>query len=437
MDSTQPEGIFGQDSGLAVLRNVLGSKTVAERLKDAIGWILAATITLEFVFYFLGLRVVAPFLGIWVAIFLGVFYFAIGKGRSFHWIQFVWLFAMLGLLIATMLSYLDNRVGATFLARWCFGYAAAAFFPLLGGVIDTRWIYGAASILGIQAAIYCAIMMILMNAGINLNYASPIPPVKLFNADYFTVKGFVVTENGERRPVAYTPQAPYAGAIGCFYFLLTLGCRNSLWKWLGMAGWLTLVVLSSARTAQLCTICGLAIFILLAIRRRYLFLLAGVGLIVISVFFQPVLHSAKNAIAKVEDRRSTSTQVRRNLRQLAYDEWEFGNQPFLGTNAVVPGGRVVADMPVGSHDTINSTLMIRGLVGLSLLLTPILLTLVFSFVAGLGVDERICAAIMTALALYVHSESTESLYLFVWPIFLAIGFACRSQALRISRATAR
>lgn len=409
------------------LVNTSGTERVRDCLVSTAETTLFWGIVSQYIFYFLGLAAIAPLLIAWPVILLCLSAILVHDRGSVRWVTLLWMICFVGLLAVGLLNFYLNGFGGTYLARWPLAFGLAAFLPLVGSLIRAQVIYRAAAVLGVQTLVYSIAAAAAMATGFNVSY-SVLPAFNVLPFEYFSVSlwaGEVAT--GEVRVLAFTPYATYAGAVACFYAIACVGEKSGLLRWLGLSGWLILCVLSSARAALVCLAAGAVCYALSSLRKRILGLAAGVTLLLVAVTLPILLGAMEHASYWFEQLRPTSSQVRANLKQIAFDEWMFGGSQFFGIGQSVPGGTVVAEMPVGTHDTISANLLIRGIIGLHLILLPLLVTFVFGCFAGRSRKVRAGIVATMMLLLYTFAENLEGILSYCWPGLLLVGAMCNTE----------
>lgn len=395
---------------------------VAGNLLKAAQSILFWGIVCQYLIYYLGLAPVASLVICWPAILLTLVGVLEDQNLRVAPLALLWMAAMSAILLFGLMSFYSNGSGGTYLARWPFSLGLAAFLPLVGSLIDQSVLARAASILGIQTLAYSAVAMAAALMGSNFSFHSLIPDMSILPDEYFLVTlwgGEVAT--GELRPVAFAPYATYAGALACVYALLSLGERRPWLQWAGFSGWLLLAVLSLARTAWIGLACGLMVVLAFSLPKRLISGALGCALLAGAVLMPLLWRIGSDAFAQIEQMRPTSTEVRHNLRTIAYEEWEFGGHPLAGVGQSIPGGTVVANLHIGTHDTLNTNLMIRGVLGLGMIALPLSLTLLYGVVHQRTLIDSIAVALVGLLILYSYSENFEGIIQYCWPALLAAG----------------
>ena len=394
----------------------------ASLLEHAVFWGIAG----QFVFYFAGLAPVAPLLTAGPAMALATVRMMRERVVP-HWLAALWFVCTAGVLVQMLAVFWLKGVGGWYVPGWFLTFAPAAFLPMAGAFVRKSVVFSAVAVLGIQALIYAAIAGPAVAAGIDPAYPSPIPVSRMIDPAFHSVRLTQPPEiaGDERRLVAFTPFPTSAGAAACVFALLTLCHRRSWSQVLGLAGWLALLALTHVRTGLVCITVGAALYYALLLPRRHLFFGAGVALLLAAAFTGPLLRGAELANRSLRSQRPSSSQDRANLHSLAWEGWLYGDGPVLGAGASVRGGPIVRDVGIGTHDWAGANLFIRGALGFGLTLLPVVVTLVFGFFAGLSPGERGVTAVAAVLLIYTYSQELQTLYIYIWPLFLLIGAIAR------------
>lgn len=376
----------------------------------------------EFAIYFAGLGPLRIPLTVWPVVLMSGLVW-LRRGERVPWLTALWFACMSAIFVQQVLMLRWYGVGGWSLPNWFLCFGVAALVPLAGLYVRPEVIYSAAGLLGIQTLAYCTVATVAVLAGFDPHYQSFVPRVDVLEGAYFGV-GLTqarVFSEGELRLVAFSPYPTSAGAIACFFALMTLGNKNPWVKWLGLAGWIALEILAKARTGALCMAVAIPMFYLLSFRRRHYFLVAGVAILALAAFAGPAMRGADRAQDALRELRASSSMDRTNLRRIALDGWLYGERPVLGSGTSVPGGAVVSREPIGTHDSLAAGLYLRGALGLCLTLLPIVVSLVFGCFGGRTPAHRMVAAGAVVLLLYTNSQTLAEVFMFIWPFFVLIG----------------
>lgn len=377
-----------------------------------------------YLIYFLGLGPIAPLLLAWPLIGIAFFVW-LREGIRPPLLVLVWCTCCTGILVEELLSLYLRGLGFKHIPWWFLTYALGAFLPLVGGLIRPAVIASAAALLGVQTLIYCLVAFVLTGAQVLplIEYKALIPSSLFGNKDLFSVHFLAPAYriDQEWRLVATTPYAPFAGAMALMFLILTLVGKNSLWKWVGVAGWVLLQICTYSRMGILASFTCLMIYAIVGQGRRWFFLAAGAGMLAVAALAGPMLHFSEKAASAVHSARLNSSQDRENLRTIAFENWLYGEHSVLGAGETVPGSQIVNQVYIGDLDSLGAMLFLRGALGFCFTVMPILFTWVFGMSGGTHPYYRAVLCIATALMFYSWSQSLKDLFMYFWPIFLFIG----------------
>lgn len=374
--------------------------------------------------YFVGLGPIAPLLLAWPIIMLAFFVW-LREGIRPPVLALVWCLSCCGILLEELLTLYMRGVGFKHIPWWVLTYALGAFLPLAGGLIRPAVISTASALLGVQTLIYCLVAFVLTAAQVLplIEYKAIIPSSLFGNKDLFSVHFLAPAYriDQEWRLVAFTPYAPFAGAMAIMFMIMTLVGKNSLWKWVGVTGWVMLLICTYSRMGILASFTCIMIYVIVSFGRRYFFLAAGAGILAAAAVAGPLLHFKEQASSAVHSARLNSSQDRENLRAIAYEDWLYGEHAVLGAGETVPGSQIVNQVYIGDLDSLGAMLFLRGAVGFCLTVLPIVFTFVFGLSGGTHPYYRAAACIAAALMFYSWSQSLKDLFMYFWPIFLFLG----------------
>jgi len=377
-----------------------------------------------YVLYFIGLGPIAPLLLAWPLIVLAFFTW-LRDGIRPPLLAVVWCLSCTGILVEELLSLYMHGLGFKHIPWWFLTYALGAFLPLVGGLIRPAVIGSAATLLGVQTLIYCLIAFVLTAAQVLplIEYKALIPSSLFGNKDLFSVHFLAPAYriDQEWRLVAFTPYAPFAGAMAIMFLILTLVVKNSLVKWIGVTGWVLLLICTYSRMGMLASVTIIMIYVIVGYGRRYFFLASGAGMLAVAALAGPLLNFSEKAASAVHSARLNSSQDRENLRAIAFENWLYGDHAVLGAGETVPGSQIVNQVYIGDLDSLGAMLFLRGAVGFCFTVAPILFTWVFGMSAGTHPYHRAVLCIAMALMFYSYSQSLKDLFMYFWPIFLFIG----------------
>jgi hypothetical protein len=301
-------------------------------------------------------------------------------------------------------------------------------FPLVGCLpIRPQVIYRAACLLIIQSIIlfpFFYIASVIKLPG----YTSPFvifDSLLKINPTNYQVS-FVSLEPGRYK--LFTPWAPALGFVATQLFFICKAESNKLLKYAGLLG-STLLIVASGSRAGLVTLPAVLLITFLARQGLSLITLYWGGLITgIVVMITPVLIELINDFRYgFTAARSSSSIVRERLVDIAITRGLQENF-LLGNGVVESGGRIVANMPIGTHHTWAGLLFVNGLLGLLTVLVPyVVSTIYFGLLSNQSKLYELCFAILLVFGLYSVGETWESLAFLSLPALVLLGIGFRKE----------
>lgn len=382
----------------------------------------------QFGLYFLG---IGPVVSVVAAVVLFVFWlidFAVEKEISLAPLNMIWGVASILLLFITVVNYYQSGSGGTYMLRWVFSFFAAAVCLMVGGQIRPSLLQFASRILGVQVLLFTCVFMLLAVWGMDFHYRSWVPNWRnVLPEEYFFVHSMEMGTDTFPRAVGFTPYATYGGFVGVMGLLSSGFQSDSKLSLLGSLGWAALVLASFARTSYIACIIALSILFFLVVPFRLRLLSVAIGCFLVAVWMGDVMHLFREGYYFVENLRPDSSAVRKELGFLGYGEWRYGGELLTGRGSTIEAGSIVKHMPVGTHGTLYSTLLIRGLLGLLIVLAGAWLILVEVLRYPSGAVRNAVVACLGALAISAISENIEALCQYGWFAFLFIGTLTHKQ----------
>ncbi|MEM5518038.1 hypothetical protein WNY37_13860 [Henriciella sp. AS95] len=391
-----------------------------------------------------GLYVLGPVLGVCLtAVLAAKLYFA-GSDvavRPPHRVPagvWVWIVGMLVMLLALEIGHASNNLGIGQTIKstigWAKGWALLALFPLIGACLNIRLetIIRAAGIVALGSLLLTPLLMFAPKVGLpEVIFVSPLKLVGGPGPEFFAIQLYSIEPtDGSTRLRYFTPWSPAAGLIGNMYLIFALADRRKLWKWIGVISALCIIVFSKSRLAI-----AAALFIwplVVAIgqaRRPGPWLLATVGLFLVTPFAQGILDTIDATLNSVKSMRADSTRVREALGDIAVHRW-WTEAPIWGHGVVERGPHFVEFMPIGSHHTWYGLLFVKGIVGALALAIPLLWSLIeFTILAfARSRTGQIALAMVILMTFYSIGENLEILSYLMWPGLVVMGIAAREVA---------
>jgi hypothetical protein len=343
----------------------------------------------------------------------------------------VWIFAMLVLKGATIVSHLDFNLGLKrFIetsADWSRTWALFAFFPLVGSLkIRPELIYRAICIVCLQSLILVIIGSLATLLQIpEITYSSPLGSLPL-NGGELQYEVDIIHSVINQRLRLFAPWSPALGVTGNIYFCLILPEQNKKWRWIGMVGAITMIVGSVSRTAVICLpTVFLLTWVLTNFLRPWVQFIAG-GLSFIGGIYLPTLFEFLNTLKEnVRNFRAGSSEVRDGLERIAVDRW-WNEARIWGHGLSETGPAWVSRMPIGTHHTWFGLLFTHGLVGC----VAFAVALFWSFIdllikAQNHENARIGLRIVLILIIFSFSEHLNGSVFVFWPGLLMLGIALK------------
>jgi hypothetical protein len=347
----------------------------------------------------------------------------------------VWIAGMLVMLLALLVGHAVNALGMAQTLKsvlgWVKGWALMAIFPLIGATLRIRpqVLYRAGNRLALQTIWLLPLFLVapVLHLPAHL-YVSPLQMLGGPGPEFFEVQLYGREFEGGLRWRFWTPWAPAAGFVANIYLILGMQDRDLRWKICGFSSAVAICLLSQSRLALIAMVVTPAIsFALSRIGRPATALSAAVAATLVGVTFQPLLDFAGILKARFAEARAASSRVRATLGRIAYQRWK-DEAPMFGHGIVVRGPHLVEYMPIGSHHTWFGLLYVKGLVGFSALLVPMLWTTV-ELIAKAQSSRRARAALCITITiwLYTFGENLEVLVYLFWPGLIALGLAFRQR----------
>lgn len=230
--------------------------------------------------------------------------------------------------------------------------------------------------------------------------------------------------NGSARWRLFTPWAPALGFVANVYFLFALQETQRTWRWCGILGSLSMIVLSKSRLAfvVLGSVWGIARVLSLLTRPSAYFVGATVATVAGMCGVQ-IVEFIQLFADRFREARSSSSRVRATLGRIAYQRWQ-AEAPIWGHGVPETGPHLVEFMPIGSHHTWFGLLFVKGMVGFVALAIPMLWTFIALLVrAQSSALASLGLALLLIVTFYTFGENLEILVYLYWPALVVIGAA--------------
>lgn len=346
----------------------------------------------------------------------------------------LWLIGMIVMQIALIGGHLSFDLGMGKLIKssigWAKGWALIALFILVGAVSDIRpaTIHRAMCIVGLHTVILTPVLVAAWVIGLpQVLYVSPLKAVGGPGPEFFAVQLYLIDpSNGAPRWQFFTPWAPAAGFMSSIMLVCALAEKKLSWKVVGLAGAITIAVLSKSRMALLALfLIPLATWGLSRMLNPVILALGALASTLGGLVATGLLLLAEDAIGEFRAARADSTRVREALGRIAVQRWQ-SEAPIWGHGVVEPGPHLVEYMPIGSHHSWFGLLFVKGIVGFLALLIPLAWTLGHLIIAAQRRPEvRPALSVVLMMVFYSFGENLEILAYLIWPGLILVGAALR------------
>lgn len=404
--------------------------------------LLSRTISLTWVFYFLGaLYIVGPVLA-WIVGGLCVLALYLGPAirpdlrptGSVPPVIWAWIAGMAALLVVLWIGHADWALGLKQTIKssigWAKGWALMALFPLVGAVLPVRRepLIRAQCQLGAMTLLLLPLFAAAPYIGLPQQiFTSPLKAVGGPGPEYFTVFLYTV-DPGTWVPrwQFYAPWSPFAGMLGVVMVLFAREDADVRWRWAGMLAGIAMILMSRSRMALLALpLCMILPMMMPLILRSWAWAALGGVVASMAVVGAALVQSLQDGVAAFKGARADSSRVRETLQRIAEDRWR-SEAFWFGHGTVQPGPHLVEYMPIGSHHTWFGLLFVKGLAGLIALAIPMLWQLVLALTdAAHGPRGRLPMAIMMVFIMLSFGENIEIETYMFWPALIILGIHAR------------
>lgn len=354
-------------------------------------------------------------------------------------IIWVWIICMVVMLVAILIGLVDFGYDLKEIIRsslnWMRDWALFALLPLLGCTLQIRpqLIYRAACNLCLQSLFVIPVCCLAYFAQLpHRLYSSPLERLTQNGEIYYNVELYIKdADSGGLRLALFTPWGPALGLLSCMFFMFALQETNKVWKWIGLIGSMTMLIVSVSRGAYiflptvLLLIWGLQNF-----TRPWVQIGAGLSIFVAGLFASPLLTKATELLDAFKSARKSSSQLRAALERTALARWS--EAPIWGHGKQIQGAPVFLGMPIGSHHTWFGLLFTQGIVGFLAFAIPLASTIVLLLIKmhqSQKHQSRVAKAglsVMLLILLASMSDNIEKLAYIYWAGLIVVGIALKT-----------
>ncbi|MCK8043286.1 O-antigen ligase domain-containing protein [Shewanella sp. 1CM18E] len=404
-----------------------------ENSDEVIVW---RAITGTYLFWLLGaMYIIAPVIA-WILLLRMVKRRAVDKVMyPISKAQTTWIIAMAVMLLALVIGHLTHELGVAKLIKssigWAKGWALLAIFPLLGSLnIRPQLIYRACCIVCKHTLFLLPIFILAWAIGApSTLYTSPLSIIGGPGPEFFSVSLYEIDPaSGLPRWRLFTPWAPALGMVANLFFIFSIQEQSKHYKFYGILGSLSMVLISQSRLALVCYLLLASWFMFIRLHRSpWLYFIASPVLLLFGIFGIEVVEKIQLSIDAFKSARAGSTRVRQELANIAIERWS-NEAVYWGHGIVERGPHLVEYMPIGSHHTWYGLLFVKGIFGAIALALPMLVSLLslISNVFGSKLSAT-AVAILLQLFLYTFGENLEILAYLFWPGLIVIGIAHKAR----------
>ena len=404
--------------------------------------LITRSITFTFAFYLIGaLYLVAPILG-WSLLAGLIFRWALSYEQSVpslkqnsSWLIAVWVVGACVLEITLVIGHVNFDLGFAKIIKssigWAKGWALLSIFIVLGFYFNIRYqlICRAACIVGLIALLITPFLIVAYVVGLpDYLYVSPLKVLGGAGDEFFTVILYEIDPfNGSPRWRFFAPWAPAVGLVANIYFMCSWFEKNNKWRVIGLLGNALMILMAASRMGMIVLLLApIGVWGLSRLTRPWVMICACLGLAVLVIFFEPLMHAFLSFLDQVKSARADSTRVRAALGNIALYRWQ-SEAFWFGHGVVETGTHLVEFMPIGSHHNWYGLLFVKGLVGQLAFLIPCLLTFCVLLVkAQYQVSSRLALGMCLVVGFFSFSENVEALAYMTWPAWICIGIGLRS-----------
>lgn len=349
----------------------------------------------------------------------------------------LWLISMIFMGVVKTIGLIDygydlNEILRSFLS-WLGTWGLIGVAPFLGYLLAVRaeLLYRGACIIALQSLLltpfsYAAYVLKFSE---NL-YLSPLERLFQNGPIYYIVSFYIRdVDTGGVRLCLFTPWAPALGLMGGLFLVLCLQEKQSVWRWLGVIGSLTMIITSVSRGMLLSLpIIFLTVWILEKLSFLNLQVLTGILFFLFGTSSSFIFNQIGSLLGDLKSTRESSSKVRDKLGELALEQWT--ESPIWGHGKMVDGPPSVKKMPIGSHHTWIGLLFTQGFLGVLALLIPSVITIGWLVLSLKRPAIQLYAKVTLTLFLIILSgsfvDNIESMAYLYWPALMMIGITLRA-----------
>ncbi len=350
-------------------------------------------------------------------------------------VTWVWVVSMLVMEFALIMAHLDWDLGVDRLIRstlvWGRSWALMALLPLAGCLnIRPQLIYRAACILCIQSFVIILICYTLYLLHIpSFSYVSPLRLLVGGSPYDFSVGLFGVDpdNNHQFRLNLFTPFYNTLGITGALYFCLVCQESDKKLRWISMFTAATMVFGSASRLTMFCIVVVPVLNWILTNFTWPLQIATGIVSFFGGLFASPIIDFAENSWdLSIKRYRVGSERIRSKLKQIALERWP--EAPIWGHGAGQEHGpKSTEGIPIGTHNQWPDLLYLKGIVGFTAFLVPLLWSFTVLLVKAQKSSTAKAGLSIILVILICTSGADLEVSVYHWPCLVLLGIAFKEK----------
>jgi hypothetical protein len=354
-----------------------------------------------------------------------------------HPVVWCWLAGMFVMLIALWAGHLNwgMGLGPTIKSSigWAKGWAMMALFILIGArfYINRDVLIRGQNIVGLVTVLLLPLLLVAPLIGLPSRvFVSPLEATGGPGPEYFSIYLYTIDpENGSARWQFWAPWSPFAGLIGVTMVIFAVEDKKKFWLVCGLLGGLAMIYFSRSRMSLVALVVCLLIPRVLPLMKNWRAWLAAAAVMSsLAIFGNALLHLITSSIDGFKNARASSSRVRDTIQSIGYYRWKT-EAFWFGHGTIERGPHIVEYMPIGSHHTWYGLLFVKGIVGFSALLVPMVWHLVVVLADAVrGPRGRLPCALMLNFVILTFGENLEVEVYLLWPAYILLGIHLRELA---------
>jgi len=354
-----------------------------------------------------------------------------------HPLVWCWVVAMLVMLVALLVGHTGWGLGLNATIKssigWAKGWAMIALFILIGAQfqINRDVLIRGQNIVGLVTL--CLLPLLLAAPLLHLPskvFVSPLQATGGPGPEYFSVYLYTIDpENHAARWQFFAPWSPFAGLIGVTMVLFSVEEKKKFWLLCGLLGGLAMIYFSQSRMSLVgLVVCLLVPRVLPFAKHARAWLVGAAVVSSLAVFGNGLLGLVKSSIDGFKNARASSSRVRDTIQSIGYHRWQT-EAFWFGHGTIERGPHIVEHMPIGSHHTWYGLLFVKGIIGFSALLVPMIWHLVVVIIDAVRSPRgRLPCALMLNFVILTFGENLEVEVYLLWPAYVLLGIHLREIA---------